>query len=219
MPGAEARDQPISGELAGSLWAAVRLSDGPHPATQNYRYFRGLFNPDFLNRLQLPTDADYPEVQHVTLEGRGDLQRPTADELAEAYRDNPRTRLYENLRAPWAVETISLLQKLARCAVSLAIYDSLPFEDNFGPHSDRWYLVAAQWRGVKQWWIGDDATKNKTIPPTITMKPGDVLCLPQGVMHDISTPDPIGSTHLAVAIVTERPIHLPESLPAQRKLH
>lgn len=97
------------------------------------------------------------------------------------------------------------LQRLGGCAVGVALYESTPHDDNFGRHYDEWYLVAVQVEGAKEWWIGDD-TRDGGTNPTITMCPGDVLCLPQGVQHDIRTPGPADSRHLAVSIITDHPL-------------
>jgi len=89
--------------FVGGMWAAVRMSDGPRHLPSGYRHFPGLFRADFLASLMLPGDMDYPLAREVTLEGTANLERRGLNDLADAYKEKPRTRIYENIASPWAL--------------------------------------------------------------------------------------------------------------------
>jgi hypothetical protein len=161
--------------------------------------------PEEAASLPLPSDpgARGP-AQSVTLVAGDDFQRET-DEAATAqqYAAWPRTRVMESIetRSDGWPSLISLrLAGMVRRRVVCALYESRQQDTTMGPHQDHWDGVIVQMRGAKLWRLWTDPSGQ---PREVLTRAGDVLLIPRGVEHDVSTPD--YSAHLAFAI-TDRPL-------------
>ncbi|GHH25764.1 hypothetical protein Srubr_25720 [Streptomyces rubradiris] len=155
--------------------------------------------------LPLPSDpgARGPE-QSVTLVAGDDFQRETDEAaLARRYAARPRTRVMESIetRSDGWPSLISLrLAGMVRRRVVCSLYESHRQDTTMGRHQDHWDGVILQMRGTKRWQLWEDPSGQ---PREVLTQTGDVLLIPQGVEHDVSTPD--YSAHLAFAI-TDQPL-------------
>lgn len=198
--------------FVGSLWAAIRMSGGTHPDVQDHHYFPGLFDPEWLAEVPLPIGDNRPLQQKVALVDGMEFNRPSdARALEEAYNAHARTRVYESVdthTGGWLDVTTRYLSGLAMCQAACSIYESHAGDKTISPHWDKWYGVAVQMRGTKEWRLGEDAETGSQ-KPTVTMGPGDVLLLPQRLMHAIHTPS--YSVHINFALIIDEPIEITAS--------
>jgi len=205
------QDVQIAQQFVFGLWTGIRHAGGPRPDTpkaNEYRYYRQLFDPARLGSLSLPIGENRPESQTVALGGGNvHFERPQgATAIERAYNKQPRTRIYESIHAHsdgWPRLASEYLMRLAGCQVACTVYESSAGDGTLGPHFDKWYGAVVQMDGEKAWYLGDEATERASAP-TLTMQTGDVLLLPEGLMHDVATPD--YSVHLGVAILTDKPL-------------
>ncbi|MGW5334796.1 JmjC domain-containing protein [Streptomyces bauhiniae] len=160
------------------------------------------FDAPWTASLPLPCTAEVHGP--VTLIDGPDFQRESEDRvLALEYASRPRTRVMENFHTRsdgWHALTTLHLSRMLRCRVSCSVLGSLPQDRTAGRHYDEWDGLIAQVRGTKNWCIGfpDPACRLQ-----LTTRPGDVLLLPRGVRHAVTTPQ--HSVHIVLAI-TDRPL-------------
>jgi hypothetical protein len=194
------RDRSLAAPFVGGLWAGIRSVDGPRPARQDYQHLPGVFDPAWLQTLPLPIGENRPTRQTVSL-GRGTQLERFSDEAAvrRAYAREQRTRIYEGVESRsggWMAEATRYLMKLAGCDVVCTVYESRAGDKTFGPHADGWYGVIVQMYGAKAWQLGEDAGRKDA---TVVVEAGDLLIVPEGLLHDVSTPD--YSVHVTVAML------------------
>ncbi|PZG19882.1 hypothetical protein C1I98_37765 [Spongiactinospora gelatinilytica] len=197
--------------IAGTLWAAIETSGGlRRAATEGHAHFQQAFDPEWASDLPLPIDGDQPDGAPVALlDGREEFERHTdAQALADAYDGRHRTRVYEDIGrdnpAAWYTYAALQIGRLAArdLAVVCSVFQSRWGDESIGPHRDAWYGAIVQVRGVKGWLVGEGLFDGATRPiHAVTTKAGDVLLLPKGLPHTVSTPkEPGHSVHLAFAI-------------------
>ena len=171
------------------------------------RYEKGVFSREWLAARPLPTADAKQGGQTVALADSAGFTRTTsAESAARGYRERPRTRVYESLNVrsdSWlSLATLQLAGLLLRDVVCTA-YESAAGDLNLGAHRDVWTGVVVQISGAKRWLIWPAARDS---PEEIRMEAGDVMVLPHGMKHEVSTPeDPGHSMHLVFA-VTDRPL-------------
>ncbi|MFE9686807.1 JmjC domain-containing protein [Streptomyces sp. NPDC006285] len=158
-----------------------------------------MFTPSWIEGIPLPLGDGKTAGQTVALADEEGFERGTrAGDLARAYQERPRTRVYEslNVRSDGWFSLVSLhLAGLLRRHVVCTAYESHSGDSNLGAHVDRWLGLIVQMRGAKQWRLG---TAEDGPPDTFVMRAGDVLVLPEHVTHDVSTP--AHSVHLVFAV-------------------
>jgi len=175
--------------------------DGPRPDNQDHHHLRGVFDPEWLQTLPLPIGENRPIKQTVSLGKDMHFERHSDEaDLQGAYELERRTKIYEAVESRsggWSAEATRYLMKLAGCDVVCSVYESRAEDKNLGPHRDRWYGAIVQILGAKAWQLGEDVGGEE---PTVVAEAGDVLIVPQGLYHDVSTPD--YSVHMTVAMLT-----------------
>lgn len=194
------RDRSLAAPFVGGLWAAVRSADGPRPTSQDYQHLPGVFDPAWLQTLPLPIGENRPTRQTISL-GKAMHLEQLSDEAAikHAYASEPRTRIYEAIETRsggWPAEATRYLMKLSGCDVVCTLYESQAGDETLGPHKDQWYGAIVQMRGAKAWRLGEDVGREE---PTVVAEAGDLLLVPEGLEHDVSTPD--YSVHMTVAMI------------------
>jgi hypothetical protein len=184
------------------LWPRVIRNGGPRPLSTSHVHLRQVFDAAWLDALALPIEDDKASTQTVSLvEDIHFTRGKSGHELEEAYRSHPRTRVYEGFNSRsdgWFSIAAMQFAALARCRVGCSVYASYAGDKTMGYHIDEWYGVALQMRGAKTWQLKQ---RLKDKPQTITVEAGDVLLLPRGVFHDVSTPKE--SVHLLFAFITQ----------------
>jgi ribosomal protein L16 Arg81 hydroxylase len=90
------------------------------------------------------------------------------------------------------------LAGLLRQRVIATLYESRAGDLNLGAHDDQWDGVIVQIRGAKTWRLWPETHGQ---PHELLTRAGDVLLLPQGVTHEVTTPD--YSVHLVLAVTDE----------------
>ncbi|MFD9190390.1 JmjC domain-containing protein [Streptomyces phaeochromogenes] len=150
----------------------------------------------------MPLGDERAAGQTVSLADEEGFERGTrAAQLARAYAERPRTRVYESLNVrsdDWfslvALHLVGLLRRDVVCTA----YESCTGDSNLGAHFDQWLGVIVQMRGAKQWrlWPAEGCLSD-----TLVTEAGDVLVLPERVTHAVSTPARPGhSVHLVFAV-------------------
>ena len=91
------------------------------------------------------------------------------------------------------------LARIARCKVVCSMYESRAGDRTLGPHTDSWFGIIVQFRGAKDWKVWHDS-----VAENILLSTGDMMLLPEGLEHDVSTPE--YSVHLVFALVTSEPL-------------
>ncbi|WP_405755760.1 cupin domain-containing protein [Streptomyces sp. NBC_01411] len=162
-----------------------------------------VFNEQWIASLPIPTD-DKPPGQTVALVDGHAVHREVNEEaVAAAYSERPRTQVFESIHARsdgWYSLVALRLAGLLRNRVVCTMYESRAGDRNLGPHDDQWDGVIVQLRGSKAWRLWPDPHGQ---PRDLLTRAGDVLLLPRGIPHEVTTPD--HSTHLVLA-VTEEPL-------------
>jgi Cupin superfamily protein len=203
---------PAAGQAAritGTLWEAVRLSGGIRAG--DWRHYPGAADRALLDALPLPAAARLPAGQPVALldgTGRGFERLSDPDLLCIAYRELPRTLVFEDIGYGdpdgWPALACSHLTRLTRSALPVVctVYASAHGDETMGAHRDAWLGAVVQVSGVKEWRLGEGLLGAGHGPAAVvTMRPGDILVVPWGMPHDVTTPqDPGYSMHLAFAI-------------------
>ncbi|WP_406431894.1 cupin domain-containing protein [Streptomyces sp. NBC_00631] len=196
--------------------AAARFLAGLGPAVlpgikltpERLRHVSGAFDAEMIESMVLPVAEGKAPSQTVALMDGVDFERNTRlDAVALAYQERPRTRVYESLHLRsdgwFSLVTLHLAGMLSRHVICTA-YESQAGDRNLGAHDDQWLGVVVQMRGAKRWLVW---TSKGSDPEEITMRAGEVLILPQGMTHEVTTPDHPGhSVHLLFA-VTDHPAH------------
>ncbi|CAM5576151.1 cupin domain-containing protein [Streptomyces aurantiogriseus] len=168
---------------------------------------RSVFTAEWLADRPLPlADARQPGQTVALADGDGFIRADRADDVTQGHQDRPRTRVYESLHVrsdSWVRLATLYLAGLLRREVVCTAYESLAGDRNLGPHDDAWTGLIVHFSGAKRWLVWPTA---QDAPQEIVMRAGDVMVLPHGMKHDVSTPNPPGhSLHLVFA-VTNRPI-------------
>jgi hypothetical protein len=206
----ESRDDLLAARVTGPLWAAISAAGGPRPATRQHAHYPAAYDADWLATLPLPVGEHRPAGQPVALLDGQNIFERTADgpALAAAYSRHPRSQVYEDIGLDWADAWYALTARhLGRLAssglqVACSIFASRSQDESLRAHWDTWYGAIVQIDGAKIWEIGDSLLNgsNQAARQTIT-RAGDILLLPKGLPHAVSTPtDPGHSVHLAFAI-------------------
>ena len=199
-------------QMVGGLWAAVRTAGGPRPDNQSYHYFSGIYDPAWLATLLLPIDEARPAEQPVALlesDRQGIFEQHLgAGALKGAYDERRRTRVYlaigHNAPDAWYAITARHLGRLAKSKLGVVstIYQSFTGDESIGPHRDRWYGANIQMKGAKLWRLGEEGDEREVLA-----EPGSILLLPNGLLHDVSTPaEPGHSVHITFAICRTPPV-------------
>jgi len=161
-----------------------------------------VFDREWIAALPLPTQEKDPD-QTVALVDGFHFHRETEEAaIADAYRARRRTRVYESIHARsdgWFSLVTLHMARLLRRRIICTMYESQAADRNLGPHDDEWFGVILQLHGAKAWCLWPDTGA----PYTVTTRAGDVLLLPQGVKHQVDTPN--YSVHLVFA-VTDDPL-------------
>jgi hypothetical protein len=82
------------------------------------------------------------------------------------------------------------------------VYESAHGDQELGCHRDHWLGVAVQAAGAKDWQAGGglDGIPGGGVQ-RVAMRPGDVLVVPRGLPHLVTTPAVPGrSVHLALSL-------------------
>ncbi|MEU0722808.1 hypothetical protein [Streptomyces sp. NPDC006140] len=195
--------------MASSFLAGLGPAIWPRLASERPVHVPRVFEPTWISDLHLPLGAGKAANQTVALADDTAFHREShEDAVTRAYQDRPRTRIYEslNVRSDGWFSLVALrLAGMLRRQVVCAAYESQAADRNLGAHDDEWLGVIAQMRGVKRWLMWPESNG---VPVETVTRVGDVLILPRGVKHEVSTPDPPGySVHLLFA-VTDKPIEM-----------
>jgi len=173
-----------------------RLGQMPQQAT----HLQQVFDPEWITGLPLPQAAP---GQPTALIDAADFQRdadPAA--LDRAYAELPRTRLLEDAGARsdgWHSLVAIHLATVIGHRVICTLYQSRHGDRRLGAHEDAWHGIILQLRGAKHWITWPHHRE----PDQFRTEPGDVLLLPQGLLHDVDTPD--HSAHMVFAL-TQYPL-------------
>lgn len=191
-------DQARAALFTAALWGCVQRAGGPRPAHGDHGVFPGVFSPDWLAEFELPTRQIRPVGQGVALGGDGFSRFESEAALLAGYGDRPRTWVFERVQesVPWLNLAAGYLTTLSesKVGVGVAVYDSHAVDQPSAAHWDQWYSAVVQVEGAKVWRIGADGCR-------VTTRPGDVLLMPEGLVHAVSTPvDPGYSRHLVFNI-------------------
>ncbi|MFK0284227.1 JmjC domain-containing protein [Streptomyces sp. NPDC090499] len=192
-------------KLAGQVLARLSSALLPRwqPSGMQFAHIPSAFDAPWAAGLPLPSAADVQGP--VTLIDKSEFQRETdGDVLADAYSSRPRTRVLESLHTRsggWHALTTLHLSGLLRRRISCSVFESAPQDRTSGRHFDDWDGVIVQMRGAKRWhlWPSPDSPCRLQL----TTRPGDVLLLPRGLRHEVTTPQ--HSIHVLLAI-TNRPL-------------
>lgn len=197
--------------LGSAVLPRIRWANGQLAHVQD------VFEPAWLEGLPLPVGEAKAPDQTVALIDGPDFERESdMGAVARAYEDRPRTRVYESLdvRSDGWFSLVSLhLAGLLRRRVICTAYESRAGDRNLGAHVDQWLGVIVQMRGAKRWLIWPTADSS---PVEVVTQAGDVLVLPQGMTHQVNTPeDPGYSVHFLFAVTDQliRPRATPTAPP------
>jgi hypothetical protein len=191
--------------VTGTMWMAVRAAAGLRPGA-DHGAFPGAFAPEWLAALPAPTIGYRPLEQAVALARADDFDRyPTPEQVDEAYEVRPRTYIFESVHATqaWALLASRWLGALAGgLSVLATIYDSRSGDEHLDAHWDAWCGAVVQLSGAKKWIIGHGLLSGDPQNiSSLTMHPGDVMILPDGLPHLVETPaDPGYSRHLVLTV-------------------
>ncbi|MFE7122208.1 JmjC domain-containing protein [Streptomyces sp. NPDC057654] len=196
--------------LAAAFGFAARLGTAllPHYgglSLAQLRHAPQVFAAPQVEALPLPLADQRSPRQTVALMDRTGFYRDADEEAVKhAYDQRARTRVYEsiNVRSDgWYSLAALHLARLVRRRVICTMYESHAGDRTLGKHDDGWDGVIVQMRGAKQWQVWPHADDD---PHPVLTQAGDVLLLPRGIPHDVSTPSRPGySVHLVFAITDE----------------
>ncbi|MBR7824937.1 AraC family ligand binding domain-containing protein [Actinospica sp. MGRD01-02] len=189
-------EQSRAATFTASLWEYIRRAGGPRPDHQRAAIYRRVFKPEYLADLPLPTRSEIPDGQMVTLSFSTAARYTDRAELIEAYNAQPRTWVFERAHhtMAWLNHAAAYLARLSgsKLEVLAAVFDSRPQDETPGAHTDEWYSVIVQMDGAKTWTINPGADQQQ-----YTTQAGDVLLIPEGVVHATATPgEPGHSRHI-----------------------
>lgn len=200
--------EEMAAEFFGTLWAAFTHAGGTKPPIPAHQHYQRAYDPGWLATLPLPTeDPDQP----VDLVEDGHFERhddPVS--LHHAYYQNPRTRIHVGLHraSPWITRVADHLTRLTHSKphVMATAYASTTGDATIGTHDDAWDGAIIQLTGAKTWQLGPGLLDPGQPAYTVTTAPGDILILPDGTPHTVTTPpDPGHSLHLVFAIRRRKP--------------
>lgn len=184
--------------FTGTLWAAIW-----HAGRQRHRHYPGAYDPAWLASLPLPSG----DRGLVTLldEHREDFEHhPDGSWLEAAYAARPRTRMRSDIgwddEGSWYALAARHLGRLAEedGPVVCSLFTSQTGDESLGAHWDGFHGASVQLSGAKCWLAGQP-------PELITTVAGDILILPKGTLHEVTTPaSPGHSVHLAFALDRDR---------------
>ncbi|TPP56448.1 Lysine-specific demethylase NO66 [Fasciola gigantica] len=162
--------------------------------------------------------------EHLDLATYDDGQRFTLNPPGRAFRsvvwDHYKTGCSVRLLCPQVFFSkiryrLSLLQEYFGCFVGANVYLTPPGSQGFAPHYDDIEAFIMQLEGSKQWRVYAPRTPSEKLPRepspnftekdlgkpmmTVTLKPGDLLYLPRGFIHQGSTSDEAHSLHLTIS--------------------
>lgn len=161
------------------------------------------FNEHWIASLPLPTDDKPPSQTVALVDGHAFHREVNEEAVSAAYSERPRTQVFESIHARsdgWYSLLALRLAGLLRNRVVCTLYESRARDRNLGPHDDQWDGVIVQLRGSKSWRLWPDPHDQ---PREVQTRAGDVLLLPKGITHEVTTPD--YSVHLVCA-VTDAPL-------------
>ncbi|MEU2305139.1 JmjC domain-containing protein [Streptomyces misionensis] len=208
----EGLSHKISAEVLARLGAVVLPAFRLAP--EALLYVPAAMEPSWTERLPLPVGGARRPVQTVALaDGRVFTRVSRAEDLERELAGQPRTQVYESvhlLSGGWIGVTALRLACMLGREVVCTIYQSRREDSTLGPHHDTWDGVVVQMSGMKRWLLWPDGDDEAT---EIIMRSGDVLIVPRGMRHDVSTlADPGHSIHLVLAVLdvplAARPGHL-----------
>ncbi|MEU3602668.1 cupin domain-containing protein [Streptomyces sp. NPDC006798] len=161
----------------------------------------GLLPPHF-HPLHLPIGdqrSTHQPVAFVDDSADSGFRRTASEADIEALRRSGTTRVYESLDVRsdgWHSQVSSGLARLLRRQVTCSVYESRTGDRSLGPHHDDWHGLILQTEGAKTWTLWPEGG-----PVQIDTRAGDVLIIPWGLLHDVTTPpDPGHSVHVAFAV-------------------
>ena len=143
--------------------------------------------------------------ERVALVGDYAIERPEQDFFGAAQLEWRRTRVVEGLqqlRGSWWALAAAHLSRLSRRRVTISLYESDAADTPSGWHHDMFDGVVVQVAGEKAWRIADQ---------NVTTVSGDVMAIPMGVGHGVSTP--VSSRHLLVGYLPQ-PMFAKAPVPA-----
>ncbi|MEU3458578.1 cupin domain-containing protein [Streptomyces sp. NPDC006733] len=201
----DAAEYAAASRFLGRLWSAVLPTYRLPEEGQEVVHIPAAFEVASLHGMPLPLAGQRSTEQTVALVDEAGFHREVAnDAIVTAYQERPRTRVYEGMDVRsdgWYSVAAIQLARLARCRVVCSMYESDSGDRNLGAHEDEWLGEIVQMRGAKSWTLWPRAGGD---PREVLTQAGDVLLLPRGIEHAVSTPD--YSVHLVFAFVTGEPI-------------
>lgn len=184
------------------LWKAV-VSNHLLTSIDTVR-LEGYIPESILGDLSTPTGPRRNKAQTVALVDGTNFERHNRrEDIEEQYKHNPRTRIYEGIdvRSPDWYSLVSLqLARLAGCRVACSLYVSNSHDSGLIRHTDAWHGLVLQLSGEKVWMIGPGKREQH-----IVTRRGDLLLLPEGVLHCVATPN--HSMHMVFAVINSERIH------------
>ncbi|VDP87131.1 unnamed protein product, partial [Echinostoma caproni] len=146
--------------------------------------------------------------EHLDLASYKDGQRYTLNPPGRAYR----SVVWDHYNIRYR---LALLQEYFGCFVGANVYLTPPGTQGFAPHYDDIEAFIMQLEGSKNWRVYAPRTPSEKLPResspnftqeelgkpvmTVTLKPGDLLYLPRGFIHQGTTPDDTHSLHLTIS--------------------
>lgn len=194
---ATSEEQTQAALFTASLWQHITRAGGPRPTRPECTLVRGAFTAEWLADLTLPSREHIPEGQNVTLANGGFVRYDDRNTLADAYQQEPRTWIFERAHhvIPWLNLAAQYLGKLSSSPLEVlaAVFDSRHQDDAPHAHTDEWYSAIVQVAGAKTWTAAN--------AQRLTTEPGDVLLIPEGVVHAAATPpEPGASRHIVFGL-------------------
>lgn len=187
-------DWQVSTSITQYLWKFVLRA--MHHKNSSFHHCAGKIPIEIRRQLHLPIGDYRPDWQPVALVQGTNFCRVTDHVAAQdMYQELKRTRVYEgvDLNSPdWYSFVCLQLAQLARCRVACSVYESSALDAGMVPHIDSWDGLIIQIKGAKRWTIGPGGQE-------LVTNAGDLLFLPEGTSHSVSTPD--YSVHLVFALV------------------
>ncbi len=188
-------------KFAARLWTAIVIGGTLRQVT----HAPGVFDQAWLHELALPIGAQRSPGQALAVSGG--FERVTGSSASQR-----QARARENIDARgngWCSLASVQLGRAARCQVTCRAYESARGDENPGPHAGQWPGVIVQMRGASTWELRDGQWPSSR---SITTAVGDVLLMPSGVHHDVSTPG--YSVHLAFMFLADGGHPGPDRSPA-----
>ncbi|MEU5978413.1 cupin domain-containing protein [Streptomyces sp. NPDC047315] len=197
--------------LASDVVARLAAAWIPNEGTQTPVHIPNRFAPSHLDRLSLPVGADRPPHQPVAFidsnAPQGFHREITPDAIETADQNRGHTRVYESVDVRsdgWHSQVSTHLARILRRRIAVAVYESQTGDQSLGKHRDAWDGIILQLRGAKRWTLWPEL---QGTPKELSTHTGDILIIPQGMQHDVTTPPHPGhSLHITFA-VTPTPLN------------